>query len=93
MITPIIIPMTVSVIGITVPMAVEANSVSIQATLGAAYQMSEYAQYEGVYEVTPRLYGQSLETADKVLQNDVTIHQIPVSRVSNPYNGITVLIG
>lgn len=93
MITPIIIPMTVSVIGITVPMAVEANSVSIQATLGAAYQMSEYAQYEGDYEVTPRLYGQSLETADKVLQNDVTIHQIPVVYTSNIFNGQTVVIG
>ena len=49
--------------------------------------------YEGDYEVTPRMYVQSLETMGKYMTNDVTVHEIPVTKTSNPQGGQTVLIG
>ena len=53
-----------------------------------------YDIYEGSYEVTPRLHDPvTLETAEKLMVDDVTIHEIPITRTTNPQNGITVLIG
>ena len=49
--------------------------------------------YDGSYEVTPRLYAQSLDTDGKLMDDDVTVHEIPVTRTSNPQGGQTVLIG
>lgn len=49
--------------------------------------------YDGEYEVTPRLYAQSLDTDRKLMSDDVTVHEIPVTRTSNPEGGLTVLIG
>ena len=49
--------------------------------------------YEGDYEVTPRMYEQTLETANLRMHNDVTVNVIPVTSTSNPQGGRTVLIG
>ena len=49
--------------------------------------------YDGSYEVTPRLYSQSLDTDGKLMQDDVTVYEIPISRTTNPTGGLTVLIG
>ncbi len=49
--------------------------------------------YEGSYEVTPRLHAQSLYTDGKLMEDDVTIFEIPVTITSNPHGGQTVLIG
>lgn len=49
--------------------------------------------YEGSYEVTPHYYGQRLETAQKTLSRDVTVHPIEISRTTNPAGGKTVYIG
>ena len=49
--------------------------------------------YSGAYEVTPRLYLQSLDTNGKLMRHDVTVYEIPVTQTSNPYGGQTVLIG
>ena len=50
--------------------------------------------YDGEYEVTPRLYDEiTLETAGKVLVNNVTVHEIPVVVSTNPQGGKTVVIG
>lgn len=48
--------------------------------------------YMGEYEVTPDFNTQVLETAQKMMDDDVTVHPIPVHRTSNPY-GTTVYIG
>ena len=53
----------------------------------------EYDSYEGPYEVTPRLYQQELDTSHKVMSADVTVYEIPITRTSNPQDGLTVLIG
>ena len=49
--------------------------------------------YGGPYEVTPRLYAQSLDTDGKLMEDDVTVYEIPVTRTTNPHGGQTVLIG
>lgn len=49
--------------------------------------------YGGSYEVTPRLYVQSLDTDGKLMRDDVTVYEIPVTRTTNPHGGQTVLIG
>lgn len=49
--------------------------------------------YGGPYEVTPRLYAQSLDTDGKLMEDDVTVYEIPVTITSNPHGGQTVLIG
>lgn len=49
--------------------------------------------YEGSYEVTPSFDEQVLATRSKTMRDDVTVHEIPVHRVSNPAGGVTVSIG
>lgn len=49
--------------------------------------------YEGPYDVTPTLEMQALGTQGKYMQHNVTVREIPVTRTTNPYDGITVLIG
>ena len=50
-------------------------------------------EYEGEYEVTPRLFEQTLETNGKRMSDDVQVHVIPVVYTTNPYDGKTVVIG
>lgn len=53
-----------------------------------------YPEYTGAYEVTPILNNeQVLDTDNKVMTDDVTVHPIPVVYTTNPYGGKTVLIG
>lgn len=49
--------------------------------------------YSGEYTVRPSPQAQELETAGKKLARNVEIEAIPLSRVSNASNGITVTIG
>lgn len=49
--------------------------------------------YDGPYEVTPASDFQLLPTADRVLEDDILVHPIPYSEVSNEQGGITVTIG
>lgn len=49
--------------------------------------------YTGEYEVTPTFDEQTLETKDRLLSDNVTVHSIPVSRTINPQGGKTIYIG
>lgn len=49
--------------------------------------------YTGEYNVTPRVYQQTLETKDKVMKENVTVEVIPLAKVINLSNGYTVTIG
>lgn len=67
-------------------------------TLGVAFsglqaigEKKEY--YTGDYEITPKVNAQILPTADKVLTDDLTVKAIPIYKVANTQNGITVTIG
>lgn len=65
--------------------------------LDAAYKPSggggDIPEYAGEYEVTPRLNEQILPTQNTRMRDDVTVHEIPITRTSNPQDGLTVLIG
>ena len=49
--------------------------------------------YEGSYEVIPMVDGQIMETKEKYMKDDVTVHPIPYFSVGNNSGGNTVYIG
>ena len=49
--------------------------------------------YGGPYEVDPKFEVITLETANKLMTDDVIVNEIAVARVENPAGGITVTIG
>lgn len=51
------------------------------------------AEYDGDYAVTPRLTEMVLPTQGYLMRDDLTVLEIPVSRVTNPQDGLTVIIG
>ena len=53
----------------------------------------DYPAYTGEYVVTPTLSEQTLETFRKVMSDNVTVREIPITYTSNPQDGQTVLIG
>lgn len=82
MITPIIVPMQVAVSEIELPMA-----------LDVSFSIVDADPYEGEYTVTPSLSEQTLTTNQKLMLDNVTVYEIPVTRTSNPQGGLTVIIG
>lgn len=52
----------------------------------------EYDFYDGSYNLIPRVVSQAIETKDKVMQDNVTVAEIPFHEVSNE-TGTTVVIG
>ncbi len=54
--------------------------------------ISHLPQYDGPYEVTPRVTAQTLPTARKILTDDITVREIPRYDVSNTAGGKTIFI-
>lgn len=48
--------------------------------------------YQGDYEITPKVYAQTLETKNKSMTADLDVLAVPYSEVSNPQGGSTVNI-
>lgn len=67
---------------------VTASGVSLRGLSG----VSEVEYYEGEYTVTPEVEGQTLETAGKMMGDNVTINDIPLYDTSNTSGGTTVYI-
>ena len=72
--------------------------VSFEDDVGLRWETVEYVpyvptghQYEGPYEVTPTLSEQSLETRNRTMTDDVTVHAVPLYEVGNEW-GTTVYI-
>lgn len=64
--------------------------------LELTFHIEEYTtvspdEYQGPYDVIPKVDPQQLATADKLMKQDVTVWGIPYEEVSNLY-GITVTI-
>lgn len=55
--------------------------------------ISHLPQYDGPYEVTPRVTAQTLPTARKILTDDLTVREIPITSVANAAGGNTIIIG
>ena len=51
----------------------------------------DYPKYHGEYVVIPKTYAQYLDTDNKVMEDDVTVTEIPYAEVGNIY-GVTVTI-
>lgn len=62
----------------------------VSVEMGSAGRLPDY---DGSYEVTPRLVEQVLPTKDKSMTDDLTVKEIGVLRVTNPSGGDTVTIG
>ena len=88
---------------ITVPVKVSTDTLTFKVDVSAdrafavgmdtAIQAIISERYVGPYEVTPRLYEQTLATENLTMLNDVTVYEIPITRTTNPIGGLTVLIG
>ena len=63
------------------------------ASVQPATAIRELEPYAGEYTVTPKVTAQVLPTAQKRMQEDVTIREIPYYATSNPQRGETVYIG
>lgn len=70
------------------------GSISAEQSLsGTVSQQIEYdTYYDGSYEITPTVEGQTMGTADKIMRTDVDIKPIPYSEVHNDAGGLTVVI-
>ena len=54
---------------------------------------ADYEVYEGSYKVTPSVSNKTLDTANKLMQADVIIEEIPYAEVGNDSGGKTATIG
>ena len=73
----------------------EAESMTIESDFGEVYRLTEYVGgelYQGEYEIVPTVEGQTLETKDRVLIENIKILEIPFYNVSNTAGGSTVYI-
>lgn len=52
-----------------------------------------HPHYDGSYTIDPRFSAQELETADKVMGENLVVNAIEVSRTTNTAGGKTVYIG
>ncbi|MBO7449795.1 MAG: hypothetical protein J6U54_05440 [Clostridiales bacterium] len=60
----------------------------------AIYIIEEPAEvYDGPYEVSPMFEDQTLHTENKLMEDNVIVDAIEVSRTTNPSGGTTVYIG
>jgi len=66
------------------------SAVSVRITGTAVVSAPEYA---GPYDITPLFSAQTLPTAKRLLQQNITIKKIPQYEVTNDSNGYTLIIG
>ena len=70
------------------------NTPNFKATMGEIHVVTVgAAPYDGEYTVTPDFEEQTLETANMLMKDDVTVKPILVSSVSNHAGGRTIYIG
>ena len=72
------------------------GSISSRGTLSGTISKPEFLggeEYQGAYEVTPKVEAQTMPTKHKVLKDDITVKSIPYFNVSNTSGGSTVYIG
>lgn len=77
---------------------IQANNKDLRSAIEVAESLpdadtTEYDVYDGVYQVTPKLESKILATRNKLMTDDVTVEEIPISSVSNTAGGTTVIIG
>lgn len=70
-------------------------TVNVDGVSGVIVPIEPHARavYEGDYIVTPMVTAQTLPTQDKVMNNNLTVKEIPTYEVSNESGGNTFYIG
>ena len=71
---------------------VDKLTASMGAVVVVVEDISHLPQYDGPYEITPRVTAQTLPTARKILTDDLTVREIPRYDVSNTAGGKTIFI-
>lgn len=66
---------------------------SFGVNFGEIQEVGQSDLYKGDYEVIPKTEQQVLNTKEKFMSKDVTVHSIPYFEVSNTAGGDTVYIG
>ena len=61
----------------------------VNGVVGLPYNTNRYT---GDYDITPNVDGEVLETANKIMIDNVTIKPIPYQDVDNPQGGRTITI-
>lgn len=70
------------------------NALTVQGNISPGQLAPRFPVYDGVYEVTPLAQLDIvLDTANKILQNNVTVNRIPYFQTSNLSGGYTATIG
>lgn len=88
----ITIPMSVATYDDTLPMDVTSSEETIDMLIGAEYAIAGAEVYTGEYEVIPKAHeSQTLETKDKLMEDNVFIFSVPYFQTSNEH-GDTVYI-
>ena len=88
----IAIPMRVAVSDVAVPVSVSANEIGVSMSLGVAFAMYEGETYQGEYEFTPTTETQTVQTANKMLLENITINPIPSDWGHISWNGSVLTI-
>lgn len=87
----ITVPMKVAVSQVEIPMSVSHSNVEIEMSVSAEFSIAGADEYEGAYSVTPLVSEQTLETANKLMREDVLVLGVPYYETSN-LTGETVYI-
>ena len=61
--------------------------------LSIAFIGDVYEHYEGEYIINPKITSQTLETKDKIMDDDVTVNEIYYNETENLSGGLTAQIG
>lgn len=93
MVDHVVVPVEVSSTLEYVNVEVSSNVVNVPVTVGSIIKVSGGEHYLGPYEVIPLAYDETvLETKDLVMDENVTVLQIPYYETSNLSGGYTVFI-
>ena len=71
---------------------IQQEPVTVQVDAVTRTSANDIPVYDGPYEAIPKVEAQTLQTAKKLMTDDVTVHGVPFYEVSNDQGGDTVYI-
>lgn len=89
---PIVIPVEVAVSNVQIPVEVSVSKMVFPAEVALAYYTSEYEQYTGETEFTPSEEEQVIQTAERVLMDNLTIDPIPSNYGLITWDGTVITV-
>lgn len=76
---------------VTLATSVETEIIEFNAPMEIGIGLPDY--YTGATTIIPSVVEQVLETAEKIVRDNIIVEEIPYMQVSNPAGGYTVTIG